>query len=67
MRLFCKISIYGPVPCDIALNQREWNRLKALAWTLVGKHWHEKLRPKHFTKQGAQEYRYQPRSGEPGT
>jgi hypothetical protein len=67
MRLFCKISIYGPVPSDIALSQREWNRLKALAWTLVGQYWHEKLRPKHFTKAGAQEYHYQPRSGEPGT
>jgi hypothetical protein len=57
-----KINEYGCVPSDLALNQREWNRLKTLAWTLVGEHWHEKMRPKHFTRQGAQEYNYQPRT-----
>jgi hypothetical protein len=29
--------------------------------------WHREYRPKHFTKSGAREYGYQPRSGDPGT
>ncbi len=42
------------------------NRAKRGAWTDAGRWWHKILRPKHFTKRGATEYGYQPRSGERG-
>jgi len=61
------MKVYGPVPSDLALSKREWNRLKKLAWEEVGKIRHAKLRPKHFTKAGAREYDYKPRSGEAGS
>lgn len=39
-----------------------------MQWALedVGRFWHDTIRAKHFTKAGAREYEYQPRSGEPG-
>lgn len=33
----------------------------------IGDHWHQKMRPKHFTREGAREYGYTPRKGEAGS
>ncbi len=42
------------------------NQMLVAAWKKVGIHFHEKFRPKHFTKEGAREYGYQKRAGEAG-
>lgn len=44
----------------------ERNRIHKEMWRSLGEHWHRYQRPKHFTKAGAQEYGYAPRSGDPG-
>lgn len=36
------------------------------AWAAVGYSWHRVNRKKHFTKAGAEEYSFGPRSGQPG-
>jgi len=39
-----------------------WRGLLKLAWLAAGRLWHERILPKHFTRQGATAYGYQPRS-----
>ena len=58
------IKMTGTVP---KLVKREWNKVKRAGFEAMARSWHQKLRPKHFTKAGAREYRYSPRDGEPGT
>lgn len=40
-------------------------QLKA-GWSRVAFYWHEHYREKHFSQEGAREYNYSPRAGEPG-
>lgn len=44
----------------------ERNRIHKEMWRALGEHWHRYQRPKHFTRAGAAEYAYAPRSGDPG-
>ncbi len=46
--------------------RRAFNNLLKVAYKAIGKMWHRLFRKKHFTKAGAREYRYTPRSGESG-
>ncbi len=48
------------------MTKRELNEDKADAYAETGRYWHKHFRPKHFTKEGAREYGYLPRKGEPG-
>ncbi len=48
------------------LGKREMNRLSAETWLDVGRRIHRWHVPKHFTKEGAREYRFAPRKGEAG-
>lgn len=61
-----KVHYTGFTPRPGETTQRQWNAVKRAAWTQTGIGWHEFLRPKHFTKEGAAEYGYAPRSGETG-
>jgi hypothetical protein len=61
-----RIHYHGAVPADVDLSQRLFNELRRHAWEKVGYYWHANFRPKHFTREGAREYGYQPRAGEPG-
>ena len=45
----------------------DWRPAQRDSWTDVGRLWHNDLRPKHFTHQGAREYGYAPRSGARGS
>ena len=46
------------------LKAREWTKMLKLVWFRVGMFWHKFILPKHFTQQGANEYKYQPRQGQ---
>ena len=56
-----KVKYTGAIP-GVTMSQREWNEIQRAAWHAVGRYWHTQFRPKHFTRAGAQEYGYQPRS-----
>lgn len=45
---------------------KKLNVLKKRTFFVMGVFWHRDLRPKHFTKAGAREYKYKPRKGDPG-
>jgi hypothetical protein len=61
--ILVKVRYQGAVP-GVTLTRREMNRVLEKAWFQPGKNWAGNLRPKHFTKEGEQEYGYEPRSGE---
>ncbi len=44
------------------LDARTWRDILVSAWQSVGVFWHTKILPKHFTREGAREYGYKPRS-----
>lgn len=44
------------------LGRREYGKATKEAFVAAGRLWHQKFRPKHFTKAGAREYRYAPRT-----
>jgi hypothetical protein len=46
--------------------RRHMRRILKEAWEETAIHWHRHMLPKHFTQQGAREYRYTPRKGERG-
>jgi len=48
------------------LARRLMGSIRASAFGAALRHWHEKIRPKHFTHAGAKEYEYVPRQGEQG-
>jgi hypothetical protein len=58
------IHYRGATVNDGSFRRADWVRLMAYAWEQVGRKWHLEMRPKHFTKQGALEYYYEPRQGE---
>jgi len=58
-----KMVYTGAVP---GLAVREVNTIKRRAFFGGGVQWHKQFRPKHFTRAGASEYGYAPRSGERG-
>lgn len=51
----------GPMPREL---RKRMPRIKKAAFRLMAAVWHRTMRPKHFTKAGAREYRYDPRQGE---
>lgn len=61
--ILLKVRYQGAVP-GVTLGRRELNQVLEKAWFPPGKNWHEQFRPKHFTKEGAAEYGYEPRKGE---
>jgi hypothetical protein len=58
------IHYKGAVANDGSFSRAAWLRLIQYAWEQVGRKWHLEMRPKHFTKEGAKEYFYEPRQGE---
>lgn len=46
--------------------KKKLNEALRRAWLQVGIRWHRWMLPKHFTRAGAREYGYAPRSGESG-
>jgi len=44
------------------MDAASWKAIMEQAWLVVGKYWYEKILPKHFTEQGAQEYGYRKRA-----
>jgi len=56
-----KVKYTGAIP-GVTMSQREWNEIQRGVWQGVGRYWHVHFRPKHFTRAGAQEYGYQPRT-----
>jgi hypothetical protein len=59
MHVFFDISEYGATP---GMLKRELNNILKACWLHVGTFWHQRYRGKHFTKEGAMEYGYAPRS-----
>ena len=57
------INFRGPHP---GMGKREWNNLVREMFHHLGIIWHKDFRAKHFTRRGASEYGYAPRSGERG-
>lgn len=57
------ISETGPTP---GMMKREFNRIVARAYRVMGIHWHREFLPKHFTAEGGKEYGYAPRAGAAG-
>lgn len=43
-----------------------YNKAKKAAYLAMGKEWHLKIRPRHFTADAKRRYGYAPREGEPG-
>jgi len=58
-----KVRERGATP---GILKRELNKLKKVAFAAAGIHWHQEIRPKHFTSAGAGEYGYAARKGERG-
>jgi hypothetical protein len=58
-----KVKYTGAIP-GVTMSQREWNAIQRGVWQAVGRYWHVHFRGKHFTRAGAVEYGYQPRSAE---
>ncbi len=58
-----KVTYTGAIP-GVTMKQREWNEIQRGVWAGVGRYWHTELRPKHFTRAGAAEYGYQPRTAD---
>jgi hypothetical protein len=56
-----KVKYTGAIP-GVTMSQRDWNEIQRGVWHAVGRYWHVHFRPKHFTRAGAQEYGYQPRT-----
>ncbi len=56
-----KVKYTGAIP-GVTMSQREWNEIQRGVWQAVGRYWHVHFRPKHFTRAGAQEYGYEPRT-----
>jgi hypothetical protein len=56
------LSYRGPLLRPAGVAAVEFNRMRRLAWEAVGEYWHEHFRAKHFTREGAVEYGYTPRS-----
>ena len=56
-----KVKYTGAIP-GVTMSQRDWNEIQRGVWHAVGRYWHVHFRPKHFTRAGAMEYGYQPRS-----
>ena len=57
-----KTQYTGAVPGSVNLKQRNYNKIKKEAFELVGRRWHKRMVPKHFTPAGAREYHYRRRS-----
>lgn len=55
-RLGITITYHGEV------GRREYGKATKAAFEAAGRLWHQKFRPKHFTKAGAREYGYAPRT-----
>lgn len=56
-----KVKYTGAIP-GVTMTQRDWNAIQRPVWRSVGRYWHAQFRPKHFTRAGAAEYGYQPRT-----
>jgi hypothetical protein len=48
-------------------SKRQWNGFLAKVFERVGHEWHQQFYEHHFTRQGAIDYGYEPRKGEPGS
>lgn len=48
------------------ITKRDFQGIHRVSYRATGHHWHVRYADKHFTRQGAQEYGYEPRKGEPG-
>lgn len=46
----------------LGLTVREWNPLIKSGWEAAGRKWHRDILPRHFTREGAARYYYQPRT-----
>ncbi len=53
--IFFEINEIGPTP---GVSKRNMNKILKGVWTVGVQWWHAKIRPKHFTQAGADEYRY---------
>lgn len=62
--ILCAKVIYNGFP---KIPKRIINTFARDSLRALGVHWHEKMRPKHFTKAGAREYGYEKRKGEGST
>ena len=56
------IPIKTRIKRDHRLKVSEWRNVSKVAWKHAGEVWHDELLPKHFTEEGAREYRYKRRS-----
>jgi len=58
--MFTRIDVTyrGPVPGSAQFGATEWREMFRAAWEQVGFFWHERFRPKHFTRAGARQYGY---------
>lgn len=55
------IEYQGLIPWLGEFAKREWQRIQREAWLIVGRRWHERMRPKHFKRSAISEYGYKPR------
>lgn len=53
------IKEFGATP---GMMKRELNNILKACWQHIGTYWHQHFRAKHFTRAGASEYGYAPRS-----
>lgn len=60
------INVHYSGPAPGGVGQREWNEFVREMFRQMGYEWHREFRAKHFTRAGAVEYGYAPRSGERG-
>jgi hypothetical protein len=56
----------GFVPRPNEVTVRQWNTMKREAWSEAGEDLHARFLEKKFSREGAAEYGYTPRSGESG-
>jgi hypothetical protein len=59
-----KLTFHGGVPGGIGVPAKRFHEIRKEVWLAAGELWHERFREKHFTRAGATEYGYTPRSGE---
>lgn len=64
MPILFTVKTRGPTPGVLAKQMRG---LLKDGFETIGSEWHRRMRPKHFSRAGAREYRYTPRVGEPGS
>jgi len=62
--IFITVTEIGATP---GILKRELGKMQKKAYTRIGRYWHKQMRPRHFTKAGAKDYAYEPRSGERGS